>query len=298
MKNNDLIQRFIFENANVRGEIVHLNKSFQGIMEQHQYPPAIRNVLGQMLVAANLLSAIIKFKGRLTVQFQGKGPVKLMLAQCTNEFNMRGLAQWHESNLSESDLLNALKNGVLAIIINPDSTTTRYQGIVSWQGNSIAQSIEGYFRDSEQLPTRLWIAINEHSAAGLLIQAMPKSSSDSRQEFLESDLNWEHLVHLTETITNEELLGLDKQTILHRLYSQEQVRVFEPSPVMFQCTCSIERGENAILMLGKEEAEQELKDKQVIAVTCEFCNKTYNFDRVDVAAIFKKGDSSSSSQVH
>ena len=291
MNNKDIIQRFIFENTNVRGEIVRLTESYQTIMDQHQYPPTIRQTLGEMLVASSLLSATIKFKGRLTVQFQGKDPLKLMMAQCNHEFQLRGLAQW-QGDLSHQDILAALKNGVLAIMISPDSTTTPYQGVVSWQGSSIAQSIEGYFKDSEQLPTRMWFAVNDKTAVGLLIQAMPQTKDQNLED------GWDHIIHLTETITPEELLSLDNHTILHRLYSQDEVRVFEPTSIEFRCTCSRERSENAILMLGEQEAENELKDKQKIVVTCEFCNQEYSFDRVDVANIFKHGDRSSSTQVH
>lgn len=295
MNNKDIVQSFIFENANVRGEIVRLDESFQTIVKQHAYPEAIRTLLGELLVTSCLLNGIIKTKGRLTVQFQGKDPLKLILAQCSNEFNIRGLAQW-EGDLSEEDLLLALKNGVLAIMIDPDATTSRYQGIVSWQGNSLTESIEGYFRDSEQLPTRLWLAVNETTAVGFLLQTLPSEGTKKINPVIPGE-DWEHILCLTETITAEELLTLDNYTLLHRLYSQEEVRVFEPAPVAFGCTCSTQRGEHAIFMLGQEEAEQELKDKQIIVVTCEFCNSEYKFDKVDVATIFKKNNDASA-QLH
>lgn len=295
MNNKDIIQRFLFDNANVRGEVVRLTDSYQTIVSQHSYPESIKHLLGQILAVVSLLSATIKFKGRLTVQFQGKDPLKLLLAQCNNDFQLRALAQW-QGNLSEEEVLTALKSGTLAIIINPDSSVNRYQGIVAWQGDSLTQSIEGYFQNSEQLPTRIWLAVNETTAAGLLLQRLPDEGSRKTKPVI-GDNDWEHIVHLSETITADELLHLNNQTILHRLYSQEEVRVFEPVPIIFKCTCSLARSENAILMLGKEEAEQELKDKQKIVVTCEFCNKEYTFDRVDVANIFKKNDQSSN-QMH
>lgn len=291
MNNNDTIQRFIFENANVRGEIVHLTSSYQTIIEQHHYPRSIRHILGQILVAASLLNSIIKTKGRLTVQFQGKDALKLLIAQCNHKFELRGLAQY-QKELSEEELLLALKEGTLAIIIHPDKTTSPYQGIVAWKGDSFARSIEGYFKDSEQLPTRLWVAVTDTVASGLLLQSMPKEGLKKNQP-IEENKDWDHIQCLTETITDKELIELDNPILLHRLYSEEQVRVFEPIPITFRCTCSLLRCEQAILMLGEEEAEKELKDKQKIVVTCEFCGKAYDFDRVDVANIFKKGDSSS-----
>ncbi len=292
MKDKDNLQRFLFENAPVRGEIVHLNASYQQILEQHTYPPLIRQLLGEALAVVSLLSALIKGKGRLTLQFRGTGKLKLLLAQCDHLFNIRGIVQ-HEGEISESELLTAQQQGVLAIMIDPEMpNASKYQGIVAWQGTSLTHAIEGYFKQSEQLPTRLWLAVNETSAAGLLLQVLPKEKSE-----LEND--WEHLTILTNTVKPEELLELDTSTLLHRLYSQEDVRLFEGTPVAFGCTCSVKRCENAILVLGKEEAEQELEGKQTISVTCEFCHKEYSFDRVDVAAIFKDGGHPlSSTQVH
>lgn len=210
--NNDILQRFIFENAAVRGEIVHLNESFQQIVSQHQYPPLLQRLLGEMLAVVTLLSAVIKFKGRLTVQFQGKGKLKLLLAQCDNQFHIRGLAQW-DGELHEDDLPEAFKNGVLVIIMDPEGGGQSYQGIVSWEGHSIAQSIEAYFRNSEQLPTRLWLSVDGHQAAGLLLQIMPETKKPSKktltiEKFSQFDQAWEDIIHLTETLTPAELLRL------------------------------------------------------------------------------------------
>jgi len=300
MNNKDLLQRFIFENAPIRGEIVRLNESYQRIVSQHQYPPFIQKLLGEMLVAATLFSAVIKFKGRLTVQFQGNGPLKLLLAQSDEEHHIRGLAQWHEG-LTEDEVLDVFRKGVLAIIMQGDAGTQKYQGVVSWQGDSLAQSLEGYFRDSEQLPTRLWLMVDEHQASGVLLQMMPgKESSAHEAIFPEIDQNWEEVIHLTNTLKLSEFLEVDNETLLRRLYSHDhEVRVFPPTPVLFRCTCSEKRTENALLLLGQEEVNEELKNKHKIAVTCDFCNKEFIFDRVDIDRIFKQqGDASSSTQVH
>ncbi len=291
MNDKDILQKFIFENAPVRGEIVHLDESYKTILDQHAYPPLIRQLLGEALAVVCLLTAILKGKGRLTIQFQGKGKLKLLLAQCDHDLNIRGIVQ-SEGELSRDELLDSLKQGVLAIMVDPDMpNATRYQGIVAWEGESLTQAIEGYFMQSEQLPTRLWLAVSDSHASGLFLQVLPKE----RPELSKDD--WQHLTLLTETIQPEELLKLDNTTLLRRLYSQEEVRVFQPMSVHFRCTCSVKRCENAILILGQKEAEEELANKQKITVTCEFCNKEYDFDRIDVAAIFKKGGHSST-QVH
>lgn len=284
--NTDIIQRFLFEKASVRGEWVKLSQSYQTIVDQHQYPPAIRHLIGELLVVTTLLSAIIKFKGKLSVQFQGKNKLKLLLAQSDHEFHLRAVAQTTEE-ISEDEIPTLFQNGIMVITVDPhDSVQNRYQGIVNWQGDSLAQSIEGYFKDSEQLPTRIWIAVNDKEAVGLLLQVLPKDSGIRE----ETDLDWERLIHLTDTITKEELLTLDLQTLLHRLYHEEELRLFESELVTFRCNCSKERSENALLLLGREEVEHELKTNKQVVVTCEFCNREYTFDSVDVAKIFRSID--------
>ncbi len=293
MNDKDILQRFLFENAQVRGEIVHLETSFQTIINQHNYPPILQKILGEMLVVVNLLCASIKFNGRVTVQFQGKGKLKLLLAQSTHELNMRGLAQW-QGELSATELQAELKAGLLAITMDPqDSTHNRYQGMVAWHGDSLAHSIEGYFIQSEQIPTRLWLAVDEQRAAGFLIQALPHDGMKD-----DESADWEHISLLTDTLTAHELLNLDHKTLLRRLYVEEDVRIFAPTPVSFRCTCSTQRSENALRMLGREEVDEELNQKQQVVVTCEFCNNEFVFDRVDIERIFKPGDAGTSAQVH
>lgn len=297
MNEQDILQRFLFEDATVRGELVHLEHTFQTIADQHQYPPIIRQLLGEILAVTCLLSATIKFKGRLTVQFQGKGKLKLLLAQIDQAFHLRGLARF-EGELQSDEIWQSLQQGVLTITMDPENSSHRYQGIVAWEGNSIAEAIESYFKNSEQLPTRIWLASNTHQVAGLLLQVMPAEGVVKSAKITPDDF-WEHINFLTNTLTPAELLRLNHETLLKRLYPMEDVRLFEPATVEFQCTCSIERGENAVLFLGREEVEQELAEKQVIVVKCEFCSKEFKFDRIDVEKIFKKGDKPpSSTQVH
>lgn len=286
--NQDTVQHFIFDNAPVRGEIVRLEHSFQQIMEQHDYPPVIRRYLGEALVLVSLLSTIIKFKGKLSVQFQGTGKLKLLLAQSDHDLNIRGLAQW-EGEVSQEEVISSLKQGNIIITIEPENGSQRYQGIVGWQGETLSESIEGYFQQSEQLPTRIWTTVGEKNAAGFLLQVLPEKDERGDGD-LDQDRGWDHLVILSDTITPEELLGLENAVLLHRLYVEEDIRLFEAKSLRFQCTCSVKRGENAILILGKKEVEEELKDKQALVVKCEFCNKEYSYDRVDIARIFLKGD--------
>lgn len=289
MLNKDSLQRFIFDKAPVRGEFIHLDESYRTIINQHAYPPPIRRLLGEALCVATLLTAIIKFNGRLTVQFRGKGKLKLLLAQCDNRLQLRGLVKW-EGDLSYEDLMESFNDGVLAIMLDSGSKKkSSYQGFVKWRGNSLVESIEAYFRESEQLATKLWLAIDDECAAGMLLQVLP--TKDSQLQSIEHEtmaLHWERITRVTALITSHDLLYSTSTDMLRRLYPEEDIRLFESTPVSFRCTCSRARGEEAIAILGQKEAEDELRIHQVIVVTCDFCNSEYTYDRVDVAAIFAK----------
>lgn len=299
MINNDSLYRFIFEKAPVRGEFIHLQESFQTIINQHAYSPAIRQLLGEALCVAGLLTAIIKFDGRLTVQFRGKGKLKLLLAQCDNNFHLRGLVKC-EGDISHDELMDSFNEGILMIMLD-SGPTNRYQGIVAWQGNSLAESIEGYFQHSEQLATKIWLSVNEERAAGLLLQVVP--TTDKNAAGIEKEIinpSWEHALRLTSRVTDDELLTMDYQTLLQNLYPEEEIRIFPAVSLKFHCTCSRKRGEDAIKIMGRKEAEDELKNNNSIVVTCDFCNKEYIFDAIDIAKIFETKDSPppSNIQIH
>ncbi len=281
MNKNDILQRFIFDTVPVRGEIVRLKNSYRSIVDQHNYPDFIQKLLGEALVSISLLAAILKLKGRLTLQFQGKGSLKLLLAQCNDQFHLRGLVQADE-NMTVEEMQTSFQQGTLMITMDLDiAKGQRYQGIVAWKGHSLSASLENYFALSEQLPTKIWLAVDEQQASGLLLQVMPNKTPESFQD------EWERLIHLTDTITEHELLTLDNADLLHKLYFEEDVRLFPTQPLQFKCECSLKRSENAILLLGQTDAEEELKNKKNIVVTCEFCNHDYVFDAVDIALIFK-----------
>lgn len=279
----DCIQRFIFEHADIRGEIVRLNKSFTSITEQHDYPVIIQQLLGEALTTSILLTATIKFSGNLTLQFQSDSttPVKLLVARCDQSFNIRGLAQFDIDLLKDQkNSAELLGDGQLVVTISPDNTVQPYQSIIPLHKEGITASLENYFAQSEQLATRIWLASSEHACAGILLQLLPEKTSHEREMF------WEHAVRISETITSEELLTLNNETILHRLYHDQDIRIFDSQSVQFKCHCNKERMLQAIQTLGEQEAMQMLAEKAFITVTCEFCSNHYNFDKVDVATIF------------
>lgn len=291
MKEENLLSRFIFENASVRGEFIRLRKSYKTILAQHDYPPPIKQLIGEALCVASLLCAIIKFEGRLTVQFQGEGKLKMLLAQCTTEFHVRALAKW-DDGITQEELVESFKHGVLMINLD-GGENKKYQGIVSWKGKSLAESIESYFRDSEQLATKVWLKVNKTMAAGLLLQIVPDKDLEKNKD------DWKHILNLTKALDEKDLLELNHEDLLNKLYPEEEIRMLSSHPVMFGCTCFRKKGADAILIMGHHDAEEELKANQVVVVTCDFCNQEYTYDRTAVNLIFDKNSKPNSpTQIH
>jgi molecular chaperone Hsp33 len=281
MRIHDSLQRFVFEHAPIRGEVVHLDATWRAVLERRDYPPVLRDVLGEMMAAAALLASTIKFDGRLIMQVQGEGPVQLLVVECSSERAMRAVAQWRgeiPAFPARASLAEILGSGRLAITIDPDKGKERYQGIVSLEGDSVAEAIEGYFARSEQLATRLWLAANAEQAAGLLLQRLPGASYD--------DDAWDRAVHLASTLTRGELLDLPVPALIHRLYHEEDIRLFSRMPVSFRCSCSRARVEAVLRMLGPDEVQGILAEEGRVRVACEFCGSRYEFDPVDVAQLF------------
>ncbi|HYW91716.1 MAG TPA: Hsp33 family molecular chaperone HslO [Gammaproteobacteria bacterium] len=271
----DSLHRFLFEHFPVRGELVRLNATWRSVLERCDYPPPVRALLGEAMSAAALLSATIKFQGQLTLQIQGQGAVNLLVVQCNHNFNLRGLAHWHGPVQERGNLIGTAR---LVITIEQSESGERYQGIVEVDGDDIGAALETYFRQSEQLPTRLWLSSDERCAAGMLVQRLPGESADADA--------WNRVVTLAGTVRGEELRMLAPRRLLRRLFHEEELRLFEPRPVSFRCGCSRERIERVIVGMGQQEAESILADEGSIRVACEFCNKRYEFDRVDVEQLF------------
>ncbi|WKE65911.1 Hsp33 family molecular chaperone HslO [Gallaecimonas kandeliae] len=272
----DKLHRFIFEDAQVRGELVQLDQSFQAIVENHDYPPQVQRLLGELMAATSLLTATLKFEGDITVQVQGDGPLNLMVINGNNNQVLRGVARY-QGELPDGGLHELVGKGYLVITITPNGGE-RYQGVVSLEGGNLTQVLENYFANSEQLPTRLWLFAEGQKAAGMLLQVLPGGDKEA---------DFEHLSTLTDTIKAEELFGLEAEEVLHRLYHQEQVRLFEPQGVSFSCTCSRERCEGGLLSLGQVEVTGLLEESGgKLEMDCEYCRKRYLFDAVDVAALF------------
>ena len=276
MSDNDRLYRFIIENTNVRGELVHLNATWQAILERSDYPQNVRTVLGEAIAACALLAATIKFEGSLILQIRGDGPLHLLVAQATADGTLRGIARWH-GEVPAQGLKNIFGNGQMVITIEPPEGDA-YQGIIALQGDHLKDAIENYFTQSEQLSTVLWLASSEQACAGFLLQEMPGKSED--------DDAWSRASHLAATLTADEILQLETTQLLHRLFHEDDIRLFEAEPMSFRCSCSRERISTMLISLGPKEVQDILQEQGKIKVDCEFCNAHYEFDSVDVEAIF------------
>lgn len=277
MKDADTLQRFLFENSNVRGTFIHLRASYLAALERYQYPSTVAQQLGQALAANVLLGSTIKFKGSLIFQIQSEGPINMLVTQCDDQRHIRGLARWQRET-DGSSLSERYGGGHITITINSKRHEERYQGIVGLEGEALSDAIERYFDQSEQLKTRLWLHADEQQAVGLLLQQLPGDSVD--------DDFWHHIETLGETITRNELLQLSSKEILHRLFHEENIRLFDPEPVSFRCSCTREKIVTMLRGLGHDEAKSIIEEQGQIEVGCEFCNQQYIFDTIDAEEIF------------
>lgn len=277
----DSLHRFIFERLGVRGELVQLDATFRAVLERHPYPGPAQRPLGEALAAVALLTATLKFEGSLILQAQGDGPLRSLVAQGTHQRTVRGLARWH-GDVPHGDLKQQFGEGRLMLTLDP-LDGERYQGIVPLQGSSLGAAIEAYFGASEQLPTRMWLAVDGRRAVGLMLQRMPGNSQSGDDRVKDA---WNRVTILADTVSDRELLSLSVQDLLRRLFHEEDVRLFEPEPVSFRCGCSRGRIADTLRAIGQAEVDDIINEEGSVGVTCEFCNRDYRFDAVDARELF------------
>ena len=284
---SDNLHRFFLENLQIRGEWVSLKKSWNDIQNTADYPPPVRDVLGEALAAISLLSESLKFDGSLTLQIRGTEPVTLLVVQASSDGNIRGIARW-QGDIPEKSSFNELF-GSGTMVISVENTPKenaqqgeRYQSLVSLEGNSLANCFKEYFAQSEQLNSSFWLAADKNCAAGIMLQSLPADDMDPKVQ----QNNWTHASILADTLKDEELLTLDAETILTRLYHEEDLRLYDANPVRFSCSCSQEKIENTVFSLGSKEANEILEEQSSISIDCEFCNTNYELDEIDIKRIF------------
>ena len=277
----DALIPFLFDNTQIRGNSVHLNVTLNRALQYHSYPAPLRLLLGELMAACAMLSATLKMDGALILQIQGKGALKLLVVECTSDFGLRATAKW------DGDLPNEFKSmigdGQCAITLAPKNGES-YQGIVPLEGENIAQMLEDYMLRSQQIDTKLWLTCDGENASGMLIQRLPDLPN---QELPDQDSDtWNRICILADTVTSDELQSLSLEMLLTRLFGEEDVCMFSAKPTQFYCACTRLKVANMLMLLGKDEVESILAERENIEVNCEFCNKKYAFDTVDAAALF------------
>ncbi len=305
----DTLQKFIFNNATVRGELVELHSTWQQILAHHRYPRAIQDLLGELTSAAALLCANLKFNGSMIMQIHGDGVVRLLVVECNHQLQLRAMVKLAEDvtisdNMSLAELINARGQGRFVITLDPSNKSSGqiYQGIVPIEGDSVASIIENYMKRSEQLDTKLWLASDDQVSRGMLLQRLPSvggittpqsegnddAGNDSVEESMDesSEETWNRACILGSTLSRNELLTTPTATLLRRLFWEEPVRIFEPQSVIFDCTCSRDRVGNMLKILGEKEVIDAVNSLGKLDIQCDFCGKPYSFDAVDCAQLF------------
>jgi molecular chaperone Hsp33 len=296
MQPGDEVRRFIVENRPVRGHWVRLEGAWRELRAHREYPEPVRELLGQAVAASVLLAATLKFNGTLTLQLQGNGAVRLLVAQCTHDFRLRAVANFDEVAVegatAESDGGAAFRRlvgteGRVVVTIESDEKGSRYQGIVPLSGESLADSLETYFASSEQLPTRVLLAADSQRGVGVLVQKLPGPANAD-----EADMKavWEDAQRGIERLSTTDLLLRPVEELLERGFAAHDMRLFKGSPVQFECRCSEGRVSGLLRALGADEVRDVLKEQGAVTVTCEFCHRPYRFDAVDVEALFADVD--------
>ena len=259
---------------------MRLDSTWRSVIERHDYPPVLRDLMGELCAAAVLLAATLKLKGSMVLQIHGKGAVKLLVVECSGDLELRATAKW-EGELAQGTLQDLVgDDGRFVITLDPKDGNQAYQGIVALEGESIAEILQNYMTRSEQLETRLWLAADGKSAAGMLLQKLPEQGESA------DDDAWGRATQIADTLKPEELLNISAGELVHLLYHEEDIRLFDAQDVVFRCTCSRENVGRMLRMLGREEVESILVERGDIEVHCEFCNQRYVFDRVDADAVF------------
>jgi molecular chaperone Hsp33 len=280
MKNSDQSQRFLFEDHPIRGQHVSLDQSWQEIAQQGELEGRGLSLLGEALVVVALLVDTLKIEGSVTLQVRGTGPLELLVVEANSNHGVRGTARQVGEIDEQADLQQIFGSDVLVITIKAEGAEP-HQGIAPLRGINLSDALEYYFATSEQLPTHFCLACDAKNASGMLIQKLPGKLTD--------DDAWDRVLHLASTVTDDELQRLALGELLHRLFNEETLRLFDSHTIKFSCSCSRERTAAMLLSLGKAEASEILETEGEISVSCEFCSTNYSFDQIDVDQVFGEG---------
>jgi molecular chaperone Hsp33 len=274
----DHLQRLLLEQANVRCVVAHVDDVYRTVLARGAYPDLLARTLGESLVVAALCSSGVKFEGRISLQLRASGPLKLLMADCTDAGGMRGLARFDADGLlGARDFTEMAQGGVLTMTVEPSGSGRMWQGIVPVEGAGMADAVAAYFDQSEQLPTRVVLAVTGQRAAGALVQRLPGEAADAD--------GWNRVCKLLDTVGRDELLDTDAGTLMQRLFHEERRRLFPARPLHFHCPCSRERVARVLRGLGAGELDELVEAQGEVEVSCEFCNEQYRFDALDVQRV-------------
>ena len=274
---NDDSYRFLFENADIRGETVILDNVLKDLLATHEYGPGVQKLLGEFAAATVVISNNLKFDGKVVLQGRGDGPISLIMVECSSEGHIRGIARG-ALDAPEGSLRTHLAEGVLTLTIEPE-IGQRYQGIIAIQRDELADVLSDYFEQSEQLATKFWLSTRAGASAGLMLQQLPKQSVTSEEARLDQ---WQTLCALADTMTPDELLDTETDRLLFRLFNEWDVKRFKPKRIRFSCNCSRDRSLNAIRLLPDHEITELFEEQQTVTMNCEMCGESYHFTRNDV----------------
>ena len=300
---NDLLKKYLLPDHSTRVKIVRLEQAWQAGLAHQSYPVPVQRLLGELVAASVLLASNLKFDGSLILQLQGDGPVALVVVECTSELNIRATATLRDGHTVPDSgtlqtLLNSQGQGRFIVVLDPNQKTQGfqpYQGVVPLEGDSVAQVLEHYMASSEQLDTRLWLTADAQHAAGMLLQRLPdhgglhqpQAKPDTQEATTPTAAEtWERLLHLSATLKQTELLELDSDTVIHRLFWQEDLLTFDPQPVAWHCPCTRERVAQMLQNLGQSEVDSIVQERGSVEIVCNFCGKPYHFDAVDCTGLF------------
>jgi molecular chaperone Hsp33 len=278
--------RFLFEHLPVRGALVRVGAEWRDLLSHKSYPDSVRQLLGEAMAAGPLLASTLKFEGQLTLQAEGDGPVKLLLVQVNHQLEVRGTAR-HDATVTGEGLA-LLGAGRLGLIVEPTHSGQHYQALVPLVGQRLQESLTHYFHQSEQLPTWLMLQVSESGLAGLMLQRLPAAAGQIADETTEEiEEGWHRVGLLADTLQPQELLSLPGPQLLHRLFNQELLQVFEPQPVHLRCRCSHGRISEMLLGLGRKEVAEILSEQGKLEIECGFCGRSYSYLPAEVEQLFK-----------
>jgi molecular chaperone Hsp33 len=294
----DLVRRFVLERHPIRGHAVRLSQAWRALREHQDYPPAVQHLLGEAVGAIVLLAATLKFDGVLTLQLQGMGLVNLLVAQCTHDFKVRAMAR-HDPIGGEAGFRSLAGEGQIVVTVESTDRASSYQGVVPITGNSLAESLEAYFQQSEQIPTRVLLAASSGVVSGMLVQRIPGAGGTQEQlDETALEASWQKADDAMSSLARGQLLEDDVEQRLVDMFGADEVRVFSGSEVKFECRCSRERVANVLRSLGVDEVRSVIEEQGACTVTCEFCQKPYKFDAIDVEQLFNDNAPQGSSSIN